>query len=52
MNTIFLESFAIFVQIAEPKLHTHDKAKHRNRKGDVFLFIFNRNPRAPAIRSL
>ena len=52
MNTIFLESFAILVQIAELKLHTHDKAKHRNRKGDVFLFIFNRNPRAPAIRSL
>ena len=52
MNTIFLESFAILVQIAEPKTHTHNEENHRNRKGDVFLFISNRNPRAPAIRSL
>ena len=51
MNTIFLESFAIRVQIAENKPHTHHNENHQIIKGVVFLFISNRNPRAPAIRS-
>lgn len=51
MNTIFLESFAIRVQIAERKSHTHHNENHQIIKGVVFLFISNRNPRAPAIRS-
>ena len=51
MNTIFLESFAIRVQIAERKSQTYHNENHQMIKGVVFLFIFNRNPRAPAIRS-
>ena len=49
MNTIFLESFAIRVQIVERKPHTHHNENHQTIKGVVFLFISNRNPRAPSI---
>ena len=47
MSTIFLESFAIRVQIAERKPHTHHNENHQIIKGVVFLS--NRNPRAPSI---